>query len=237
MPPTHQLCLQLKSHSLKKSACQQNGPSLHYAQVLPVSPTAAQGQPSTGRTACLQKACKSFPGGLQHAAASVRARSGGSTHNSSLPLQHHEQPWGQQASARRQHHADVRRERRGLELAGHIPMHAHTGMQHSGGAVQLAAFGHLIDKGTCLQCALEKGRLVRIFFFKDNKTKQTQTSALLPRRGSHRSHRATSSHPASACQETASLCWREGGTNPQTHPFHCKQQMGAHIHPESRAGE
>lgn len=32
---------------------------------------------STGRTARLQKACKSFPGGLQHAAAPLRAWSGG----------------------------------------------------------------------------------------------------------------------------------------------------------------
>lgn len=127
---------------------------------------------STGRTARLQKACKSFPGGLQHAAAPLRAWSGGSTHNSSLPLQHNEQPWGQQASARRQHHADVHRERRGLELAGHIPMHAHTGMQHSGGAVQLAAFGHLIDKGCVSDVLWKKAALCVSFSSKTTKQRK-----------------------------------------------------------------
>lgn len=39
----------------------------------------------------------------------------------------------------------------------------------------------------------------------------------------------TSSHPASACQEAASLCWWERGTNPQPHLLRCKQQMGAHV--------
>lgn len=128
----------------------------------------------TGRTARLQKASKAFPGG---AAASLphrrRGCSGGErAHDSSLPLQHHEQPRGQQASERRQHRADARRERRGLELAGRIPVRAHAGMQRSGGAARLAASGRFIDKGM--------GRPESIFFFKGIKTKQTQPSALLP---------------------------------------------------------
>jgi len=169
MPPTHQLCLQLKSHSRKKSARQQNGPSLRYARVSPVSPTAAQG----AQPAC-KRLLKRSPGG---AAASLphrrRGCSGGErAHDSSLPLQHHEQPRGQQASERRQHRADARRERRGLELAGRIPVRAHAGMQRSGEAARLAASGRFIDKGM--------GRPESIFFFKGIKTKQTQPSALLP---------------------------------------------------------
>lgn len=169
MPPTHQLCLQLKSHSRKKSARQQNGPSLRCARVSPVSPTAAQG----AQPAC-KRLLKRSPGG---AAASLphrrRGCSGGErAHDSSLPLQHHEQPRGQQASERRQHRADARRERRGLELAGRIPVRAHAGMQRSGEAARLAASGRFIDKGM--------GRPESIFFFKGIKTKQTQPSALLP---------------------------------------------------------
>lgn len=188
----------------------------------PLRPTfACFSYSGTGRTARLQKASKAFPGGgLQR-----RCRTGGGVapggeraHDSSLPLQHHEQPRGQQASERRQHHADARRERRGLELAGRIPVRAHAGTQRSGGAARLAASGRFTDKGM--------GRPERIFFFKGIKTKQIQRSALLP--GSL----PWLPHQQPSCQRlpgsSQPVLW-EGGTNPQPHLLRCKQQMGAHV--------